>query len=171
MTKAVKTVDIQGTKYTIQCHPYEEGAEIAFELQRLIGPHILEYQKPAVQAMASLSAADKRRMEESKGEELETAYKELIVPQIEKNQEKLIEAAQSYLKALRPKDLTKLSIDLFKYVQLPDGASLGDGATRNLHFQGFYKAVVPLMAEVIAHNDFLDMDASELLQVQMTRSK
>ncbi|MBT9548606.1 MAG: hypothetical protein IV090_24645 [Candidatus Sericytochromatia bacterium] len=169
--KNVVTIDILGTKYTIQCHPYEEGAELAWELQRLIGPHVLEYQKPAVQAMSELTSEQRKRMESAKGDELEKAYQELIVPHIDKQQHKLIEAAQSYLSSLHPKDLTRLSVELFRYVQLPDGGNLSDSATRNMYFQGNYKPVVPLMAAVIQVNDFLDLDASELLQVQATRTK
>lgn len=171
MAKNTKTAEIYGVKYLIECHPYDEGAEIAWELQRLIGPHVIEYQKPTIEVMKTLTKDEQARLGEAKGAERVALFTELVQPKLQENQLKLMDVAQNYLKALRPSELARLSVDLFKYVTLPDGGELGDKTVRNLHFQGNYKPVVPLMVEVIQHNDFLELKAEELLQVQATRSQ
>lgn len=165
MAKNTKTAEIFGIKYLIECHPYDEGAEIAWELQRLIGPHVIEYQKPTIEVMKTLSRDEQTRLGEAKGAERVALFTELVQPKLQENQIKLMDVAQNYLKALRPSELARLSVDLFKYVTLPDGGELGDKTVRNLHFQGNYKPVVPLMVEVIQHNGFLELDANDLLQL------
>lgn len=165
--KNVKTVELHGCKYMIQCHPYDEGAEIALNIKHLIGAYAMEYQRPVIEAMDSLTAEERKKFEGLNKADQQALYTELITPKLEREKSKMMDAAQNFLRALEPKKLTDLSIQLFKHVTLEaSGESLGSKGVRDLHFQGNYKPVIPLMLEVIKHNDFLDLDPNELLEIQ-----
>lgn len=164
--KNVKTVELFGTKYLIQCHPYDEGAELAFRVRNLIGPSAMDFQRPIMEVMDGLSDDEKKQFEGLSKSEQEARYAEIVTPKLEQQKAKMMDAAQKFLRGLEPKRLAELSIDLFKYVVLESGDSLGSKPFRDAHFQGNYKPVIPLMVEVIKHNDFLDLDPNELLQIQ-----
>ena len=144
---------INGRTYGIQCHPWNEGAAIAFELGRAIRSHVLASQKPTMAAMAGLSDEDKKRLDDAPNDEARSKlWVELVMPKIDQSQ--LLDGAISFLQGMDSEKMSKLVTLLFKYV--PEFDPL----------KGIpYKDVVPLMKEVIEHNDFLDLDASDLLQV------
>lgn len=151
--KNVKETTVNGRKYTIKCHPWEEGAEIAFELGRSIRSHILASQKPTMEAMKQLSDEDKAKLDVTDNEEERSKlWAELIMPKIDQGQ--LLDGAIAFLQGMDSKKMAKLMKDMFKYV---------------LEFDPLigipYKDVIPLMKEVIEQNDFLELDASDLLQV------
>lgn len=162
--KNAKDYPIHGKNYTIQVHPFDEGGLIAFELNRDIRAHVLRSQKVTVQAMDSLSAADSQRLE-SAADDTERAkiFAELVAPRLKKSE--LVQGAVDFLSSLEPARMMSLFKRLVAYTSV-DGGSLGEPAHYALHMAGNYKIVVPLMAAVISHNDFFDLDASELLQIQ-----
>lgn len=151
--KNAKQVNINGRTYGIQCHPWNEGSAIAFELGRAIRSHVLASQKPTMAAMAGLSDENKKRLDDAPNDEARSKlWVELVMPKIDQSQ--LLDGAITFLQGMDSEKMAKLVTLLFKYVPEFD-------PTTGIP----YKDVVPLMKEVIEHNDFLELDASDLLQV------
>lgn len=162
--KNAKEYPIHGKNYLIQAHPFEEGGLIAFELNRDIRAHVLRSQKVTMGALDSLSDDDKTKIEAASTDaERAKVWGELVAPKIDKGE--LVAAAADFLSSLEPSRMMSLFKRLVAHVEV-DGLKLGTPAGYELHMAGNYKVVVPLMSAVIEHNDFLDLDASELLQIQ-----
>jgi hypothetical protein len=162
--KNVKDVPLFGKTYSIQVHPFDEGGLIAFELNRDLRAHVLRSQNVTMKALDGLSADEAKRLEEAGTDaERSRVFAELVAPKIKKSE--LVQGAADFLAAMDPERMLALFKRLVKYTAV-DGAELGNPAHYALHMTGNYKVVVPLMAAVIEHNDFLDLDASELLQIQ-----
>lgn len=168
MPKAAKEVTIHGHKYAIQVHPYEEGAEIAYELSHSIRAHALEAQKQTANLLDGLTDEQKKEMQElqadkSKLAELGAFWEKNVASKVDRAS--MIQTAADFLHKMKPKDMADLTTRLFAYTSSLEHGPLSDAVNRNLHFSGNYKTIIPLMVEVIKHNDFLDLDPSDLLQI------
>lgn len=157
MMKNVKTVNINGEEFLIQCHPYSEGLEIALRLNRDLRSHVIESQKATMKAIDELTPEQNKQLENAKTDDERTKlWIEIVAPKISKEQ--LAQSAVNFLRSVDPKEMTSLMGSLFKYVTHAAKKPLDEVLT--------YKSTIPLMAAVIEQNDFLDLDASELLQIQ-----
>jgi hypothetical protein len=153
MMKPVTEAKINGRTYHIQSHPYGESMPIALELARSIQSHVMMASKqPTVDAMKKLKPEEKKRIEDcATDEERQKLFIELVVPKMD--QMAMMGAAVNFLQTMEPEKMASLINRCFAYVGGYDpliGVPLKD--------------VVPLFKAVVEHNDFLDLDASDLLQ-------
>ena len=153
MMKQVTEAKINGRTYHIQSHPYHEAMPIALDLARSIKSHVmLASKQPTIDAMNKLNAEEKKRIEDcSTDEERQNLFIEIVVPKMD--QTAMMGAAVNFLQTMEPDKMAGLINRCFAYVAEYDpllGVPLKD--------------VVPLFKAVVEHNDFLDLDASELLQ-------
>jgi hypothetical protein len=155
--KLVKEFEVNGQKFLIQCHPFAEGAVIAFQLNRDLRSHVIESQKATMRALDDLTPEQTKRLEDAKDNDERTKiWIEIVAPKISK--EDLAQSAVNFLRSINPKEMVSLFSEMAKYTKSADGKPLGEVLT--------YKTMIPLMAAIIEQNDFLDLDASELLQIQ-----
>lgn len=158
MSNQPHNTTIHGINYTIGVTPGESGIELAFELNRLVGTSVYMSQQAISDAFDALSMDERKALGEGTEEERQQKYMDLIVPKI--STEKMMEAAIVMLRDLKPAEMLQLAKKLFKEV-LVNNAPLN----MNAHFASNYKSVIPLMAEVIRFNGFLDLDATDLLRI------
>jgi len=166
--KPAKEVTIHGHQYAIQVHPYDEGAEIAYELNHSIRAHALEAQKQTANILESLTEAQKKELnalqgDKSKAAELQTFWEDFVASKIDRAS--MIQVAADFLHSMKPKEMADLTNRLFAHTNAIAHGPLSSADNRRDHFSGNYKTIIPLMIEVIRHNDFLDLDPSDLLQI------
>ena len=155
--KNVKTVVINNEEFVIQCHPYSEGLEIALRLNRDLRSHVIESQKATMKAIDELTPEQNKQLENAKTDDERTKlWVEIVAPKISKEQ--LAQSAVNFLRSVDPREMTSLMESIFKYTKHMGNKPLADVLS--------YKSTIPLMSAVIEQNDFLDLDASELLQIQ-----
>jgi len=105
-----------------------------------------------MKAMNDLNADEKARIEAAKDdEERNKLWQEIVMPKIDQSQ--ILDSAVSFLQGMDSGKMAALTNDLFKYVS---GYNAAIGVP--------YKDVIPLIKAVVEQNDFLDLDASDLLQ-------
>ena len=150
-------------RFQIQCPPFTEGLEIAFELNHALRAHVLSSQKATMAMIDQLPAEQKAALEGAETPaDREKIWLEQIAPKMDKSS--LLQAAADFLHQLKPREMVAMAFSLFKYTTI-NGKSMADESVLMTEMSGNYKIVVPLMAAIIEQNDFLDLDASELLQV------
>ena len=143
-------------------HPFQEGGLIAWELNRDIRAHVLRAQKPSVDATDKLSEEENKRLNEARDDaERSRIWAELVIPKLKKSD--MVQGAVDFLGSLEPERMMSLFDRLVRYTNV-DGSSLANPTHRDTVMD--YRSMVPLMAAIIQHNDFLDLDASALLQIQ-----
>lgn len=151
--KPVTEAKINGRTYHIQSHPYGEAMPIALELDSSIKSHVmLASKQPTSDAIKKLTPDEKKRIDECQtDEERKKLFVELVVPKMD--QMAMMNATVEFLQTMEPQKMANLINRCFAYVGGYDpliGVPLKD--------------VVPLFKAVVEHNDFLDLDASDLLQ-------
>jgi len=123
--KLVKEFEVNGLKFLIQCHPFAEGAVIAFQLNRDLRSHVIESQKATMRALDDLTPEQTKRLEDAKDNDERTKiWIEIVAPKISK--EDLAQSAVNFLKSINPKEMVSLFSDMAKYTKSADGKPLGE---------------------------------------------
>lgn len=159
-----RDVEIGGIKFTIQCHPFVEGLPIAYELNRSLRAHVLNSQKHTVQAIELLPDEIRLKLQDEliPADERQRLWLQHLMPKL--NRGDLISAAADFLANLDPDRMAALTVKLFKYTFVGT-ERLSDESVMFRILSGRYDVVIPLMVEVIRHNDFLGLAGEELLNL------